>query len=352
MGRLPEKAAADPGDAMKTHVTEENILMAIQERDGVGVTVAVLSSELGYKRTFVAQTLKRLYKTAPFRLVKLTEGRRLAYRWKEGNTGERRCVCGHAWWQHEGTRGTECMAESCNCGSFRQQDNEDTETSEMTIDRDKALAFQATLLGASKVMVHFEGAMGFGNVPAKPTDFDSKNNDKLERCESLLTYQIECCQVLLEAVRNQPREEPKAAETEKDVETVIEEKRAYYEKQEAAKAEREAEVPGQAVIVWNPGTETQQQEVVNVTQIETNVYLVRHLANGSSETLFQGTSWADLVDQVLARGHRLEHLPSAPTLEEPAGDGGEAAAEFQPGPPGPKLVETAETAPPTNPVGV
>ena len=212
----------------------------------------------------------------------------------------------------------------------------------MTIDRDKALAFQATLLGASKVMVHFEGAMGFGNVPAKPTDFDSKNKDKLERCESLLTYQIECCQVLLEAVRKQPREEPKAAETEKDVETVIEE----------AKAEREAEVPGQAVIVWHPGTETQQQEVVNVTQIETNVYLVRHLANGTSETLFQGTSWADLVDQVLARGHRLEHVPSAPTLEEPAAEGGEAAAEFEPGPPSPQLVDMAETAPPTNPVGV
>ncbi len=108
---------------MKLGPAHERILGALEERDGVGVTVAVIASELGYKRSFVAEQIRCLYKTAPFRIVLLSDGNRHAYRWKEGKQRERVCACGHPWWQHEGRPGTECIADRCNCGIFTEDTN-------------------------------------------------------------------------------------------------------------------------------------------------------------------------------------------------------------------------------------
>lgn len=327
MGRLLSGARKNERLTVKINLADR-ILRTLEERDGVGVTVAVLASELGRKtvsaRVTIQEEVESLYKTRPFRLVKMTEGHLVAYRWKDGTRQERKCLCGHPWWQHEGTPGMECISEGCNCGVFREGTNE-TETCEMTnesdLERDLALAYQDVLLGAPKVMVHFQGRMGFGRVPAKTIDFESGKPDKKARCIEMLTYQKRCAELLLEEIKNREDEKPKAA-TDPD-QTGI---------QDALDSP-----PVQAVIVWHPGTKTEQKEVVAVTEIEDHVYLVRHLANGTSETLFQGTSWADLVDQVLAKNHRLE--PMAPA-EETAGSEPEAAA---PGPQPP--ADVAATAP-------
>lgn len=182
-------------------------------------------------------------------------------------------------------------------------------TTESDLERDLALAYMDVLLGASKVVVHFQGRMGFGRVPAKTIDFESGKPDKKARCLEMLTWEKRWVELLIAEIENREDEKPKAATVadpdQTDIEEVLD------------------SPPGQAVIVWHPGTKTEQKEVVAVTEIEDHVYLVRHLANGTSETLFQGASWADLVHQVLAKSHRLEPMTS---VEETVGSEQEAAA--------------------------
>lgn len=294
----------------------DRILAALEERDGVSVTGWVLASDLGFDRgsdrVFVLEEVEKLYKTRPFRLVKVTDDGLVAYRWKEGKQQERICACGHPWWQHEGAPGTECIAERCNCGLFRD-DTKKTETcmtTESDLERDLALAYMDVLLGTPKVIVHFQGRMGWGRVPTKTIDFESGKPDKKARCIEVLTYQKRCCEILLEEITNREDEKPKAATADDPDQTDIED--AILDSP-----------PDQAVVIWHPDTDTQQKEVVAVTQIDDHVYLVRHKANGTSETLFQGQTWEDLVYQVSAKHHRLEPMPS---VEETVGPEPEPAA--------------------------
>ena len=167
-------------------------------------------------------------------------------------------------------------------------------TTESDLERDLALAYIDVLLGTPKVVVHFQSRMGFGRVPAKTIDFESGKPDKKARCIELLTYQKRWCEILIHEIANREDEKPKQVVVDDKDQTDI---------QDAIDAP-----PAQARIIWHPGTKEKQDEVVAVTEIDDNVYLVRHLENGTSETLFQGTSWGDLVQQVLARNHRLEPM--------------------------------------------
>lgn len=233
------------------------------------------------------------------RLVRMDEDGVTSYRWREGTTPERRCRCGHPWSHHEGTPGTECIAEWCNCGLFRE-DTKETETCDMTEERDKerdlAMALIDAQLASPKVVVALQNQLGFGRVPEKATEFESGKPAKKERCAALLNLYKAGCDLLLEEIENREDDRTTRAEDpdQTDIEDVLD------------------SPPAEAVIVWHPGTKTAQKEVVAVTEIEGSLYLVRHLESGESETLFQGKSWADLVDQVLAKKHRLEPAYAAP----------------------------------------
>ncbi len=170
---------------------------------------------------------------------------------------------------------------------------------ERKMDRGTALAFIEVLLTTKIVFLHFQGRMGFGEVPQKTTDFDSAKPDRKARCLEMLTYTLRCVEFLIDEINNREDEQPQRAEDpdQTDIEDVLD------------------SPPERAVIVWHPNTKDEQREVVAVTEIENKAYLVRHLENGSSETLFQGNSWADLVEQVMTKQHRLE--PYAEPVEEP-----------------------------------
>lgn len=310
---------------MKKIVIDPRVARVLEERDGVGVAAAVVAGELGISKLEALAAIEKLCRERL--VIRMDEDGITTYRWKEGKKFELRCRCGHPWSHHEGTPGTECVAERCNCGLFKEDRNE-TETCEMTeesdLERDLALEYQDVLLGAPKVMVHFGARMGFGRVPAKTIDFESGKPDKKARCIKMLTYQKEYAEILLAEIENREDEKPKKIAMADPDQTDI---------QDALDSP-----PGKAVIVWHPGTKTEQREVVAVTEIEDNVYLVRHLENGSSETLFQGASWADLVDQVLAKTHRLEPMPSEEQTVEPAPEAGTT------GPQPPELAATTPAA--------
>lgn len=315
---------------MKKIVIDPRVPRVLQERDGVGVSAAVVAGELDISKLEALTAIEKLCREQL--VIRMDEGAITTYRWKEGKKFEPRCLCGHPWSHHEGTPGSECIAERCNCGLFIEDTNE-TETRDMTeesdLERDLALALMNTQLGSPKVVVAFENVLGFGRVPAKTIDFESGKPAKKERCIALLRYQKQCCEILLEEIENREDEKPKATTAADPDQTDL--------------ADVLDSPPAEAVIVWHPGTKTEQREVVAVTQIENSVYLVRHLENGQSETLFQGTSWADLVEQVLAKNHRLEPMQSA---EETASPEPEGAA---PGPQPPAdVAATAPAAPAVN----
>lgn len=298
---------------MKRIVIDPRVARVLEERDGVGISAAVVAGELGISKLEALTAIEKLCRE---RLaITMDEDGFRSYRWKEGQKFELRCRCGHPWSHHEGTPGSECIAERCNCGRFRE-DRTETETCDMTDDReharDLAMALMAAQLASPKVVVAFENQLGFGRVPAKTIEFESGKPQKKERCAALLTLQREACALLLEEIENREDDTTRAAEDpdQTDLEDVLD------------------SPPTEAVIVWHPGTKTEVRETVAVTDIDGRVYLVRHLENGKNETLFQGVSWADLVDQVLAKRHKLE--PKAP--EEAAV---EESAAPEPGPPAP-----------------
>lgn len=309
---------------MKKIVIDPRVARVLEERDGVGISAAVVAGELGISKLEALAAIEKLCRE--LLVIRMDEDGRTTYRWKEGTKFELRCRCGHPWSHHEGTPGTECIAERCNCGLFRE-DTTETETCDMTNDaekeRDLAMALIDAQLASPKVVVALQNQLGFGRVPAKATEFESGKPAKKERCAAMLTLQKAGCDLLLEEIENREDDRTTRADDpdQTDLEDVLD------------------SPPAEAVIVWHPGTKTVQREVVAVSEIEGSVYLVRHLENDESETLFQGTSWADLVQQVLAKNHKLEPMAQEFDLRKP--DPEMEATEPGPQPP----VDVADTSP-------